>query len=65
MIGINAQSHIKNVHYVNRNTLGPLSAKIITELCAREGQKNPLHELNLSSIKVERPASSKEPGLLI
>lgn len=37
LIGINAQSHVRNIHYINGNTLGPLSATIITELCAREG----------------------------
>lgn len=42
LIGINAQSAIRNIHYVNYNTLGPRSARIITEICARDGQDNPL-----------------------
>lgn len=63
LIGIVAQSHIKNLHYVNRNILGPRSALLITELCSR--MKNPIYELNLSSIKIESPISNKEPSLLI
>lgn len=65
LLGINAQSHIRNIHYINGNILGPSSAAIITEICAREGPKNPLQELNFSSIQIETPESSKDMPLLI
>jgi len=65
LMGLRAQSCIRNIHYVNHNTLGPRSANILSEICRRDGQDNPLQELNLSSIKLERPADAAVPSVLI
>jgi len=58
-MGLDAQPHIRSIHYVNNNELGPKATEILKKICSRS-LGNPLLELNLSNIKVHLPAANPD-----
>ena len=50
--GIEAQRHIKNIHYVG-NEIGPKSAATLARIVCREKSDEQVHELNLSNLKLQ------------
>lgn len=59
LMGLDSQPHIRSIHYVNNNELGPESTEVLKKICARS-QGNPLLELNLSNIKVLQAAQNPD-----
>ena len=50
--GIEKQTFIRSIHYVNNNTLGPKSCEYLKLICGRQPLSEYLQELNLSNITV-------------
>ena len=54
LLGIEAQDHIKNIHYTNHNHLGAKATAVLRRICARK-DSDYLVELNLTNIRVAKP----------
>lgn len=60
LLGVEAQDHIRNIHYTNHNSLGGRATAILKKICARK-DSDYLVELNLSNVRVGRPEVEKAP----
>lgn len=52
LLGLQAQVHIKSLHYLNNNHLGPKSAEVLATITGREKMDLQLHELNFTNLKI-------------
>lgn len=52
LLGVKAQGLLSSLHYVNNNTLGLKSGKVLIDICDRTKPGGQIRELNISNVKI-------------